>query len=199
MKTTRGAGREEGFTLVETLVATSLGVAALGLMLSIYIGMQKNFIVGNSYINIHQDARMAMDWLTRDIRWAVQLLPSHGAYTTSDNCIVFQVPSIDAAGNVIDVHNDHDFIIYNLTADTPAKLERTVDAKNGVSSRIDETRTVADNISSLGFSYNGTALSGIGNLSAVSYLEIALTTGTTVTGVDLTDTISTTAKFRNRG
>ena len=137
--------------------------------------------------------------LAKDIRWAIELEPSHGAYATSNNCIVLRVSSVDSAGNVIDVENDHDFIIFKLKAGSPTELERIVDAKDGVSGRIDEIRTVADNIDSLEFSYNGTELYSVGNFNAVTHLDIVLTTSTTVTGVELTDTLSTTTKFRNRG
>ncbi|MDP8248001.1 MAG: prepilin-type N-terminal cleavage/methylation domain-containing protein [Candidatus Tritonobacter lacicola] len=198
MKAAGRPGRRGGFTLVEVLVASSLAAVAAGVIFSGFISMQKNFIAGNSYIDIHRDARMAMDWLAKDIRWAIELEPSHGAYATSNNCIVLRVPSVDSAGNVIDVENDHDFIIFKLKAGSPTELERIVDAKDGVSGRIDEIRTVADNIDSLEFSYNGTELYSVGNFNAVTHLDIVLTTSTTVTGVELTDTLSTTTKLRNK-
>ena len=198
MKAAGRPGRMGGFTFVEVLVASSLATVAAGVIFFIFIGMQNNFITGNSYIDIHKDARMAMDWLAKDIRCAITLSPSHGAYATSNNCIVLRVPSIDSGGNVIDVDNDHDLIIYNLTGDTPPKLERIVDAKDGVSSRTDEIRTVADNIESLEFSYNGNGLSDTGDLGDVTYLDIALVTAAAVRDINLSDSLSTTVKLRNK-
>jgi len=191
-------GRRGGFTFVEVLVASSLATVAAGVIFSGFISMQKNFIAGNSYIDIHRHARMAMDWLARDIRWAIKLEPSHGTYATSNNCIVLRVPSIDSSGDVIDVKNEHDLIIFKLKDGSPTELERIVDAKDGVSSRIDETRIIAGNIDSLGFSYNDTGLSDTGNLGDVTYLDIALVTGTTVRDINLSDSLSTTVKLRNK-
>ncbi len=198
MNVSRELRANRGFTLVEVLIALGLSTIVLGLVFSIYIGQQRNFLVGNSYINIHQDARMAMDWMAKDIRWGIELLPSHGAYSTSNSCVVLKIPSIDSAGDVIDIDNDHDYLIYKLNTSDPSKLERTIDAKDGVSSRADETRTVAENISSLTFSYNGTGLSSVADLSTVTDIETALTTFTTVPPVSLSDRLNTTVMLRNK-
>ena len=191
--------RRDGFTLVEVLIAATLTTIVLGMALTMYISQQRNFLVGNEYIDIHQDARLAMDWLANDIRWGIAVESSYGGYSTSNSCIVLKVPSIDSSGDVVDINSDFDYIIYRLAGSNPASLKRRVYPKTGVSSRPSEDRLIAENIGSLTFSYGGTGLSSIGDLTTVTEIESSLVTLGTVGDVNLSDRLETRVKLRNKG
>ncbi|MDD5556947.1 MAG: hypothetical protein PHN82_06835 [bacterium] len=188
-----------GFTLVETLVAAGLSVAVLAAVLAVYVGQQRNFLVGNTYIAIHKEARTAMDWIARDIRWAIEVVPSHGSHATGDACLVLKVPSIDGNGDILDVANDHDYIIYRLQPGAPDRLERIVDGKDGVSSRQDETRVVAGSVHALAFRSNAVGLGSVPNLGNVAAVDTTLTTRQAVLSTAATDTLTSTSKLRNKG
>lgn len=181
----------------EILVSLALGTIVGGAVLAMYLSQQRNFVVGSTYINLHQDARTAIDWFAKDARWAIEVAPSQGPYSTSDNSVVFKVPSIDAQGDVIDINNDFDYIIYRLNPSDTSKLERIVDGKNGVSSRLDEVRTVAENVDTLWFGYEGNGLGSVGDLSTVTYVDMSMVTSDTVLAMKLSNSLNTRIALRN--
>jgi len=195
----RGPGTRRhgaGFTLAETMVSVLLCSIVLGTIVSVFMAQHRSFYVGNSYIDLSREARMAMDWMAGDIRWASKLLSSHGGYNKSNTCVILEVPSINpATGDIINVATTFDYIIYTQNG---TSLQRVVDP-NGSSKRTAETRTVAQKIGSLLFSSNGTGLGSVGNPGAITNLEITLTTRETILSQNLSNTLSTTIKLRNKG
>ncbi len=142
----RIAGRENGMTLVEIQFASAIAVLILLAALSLYIFNWRSFALGNAMLNSYANSRIAMEWISRDVRWAAQVVASHGSYATSDNTVVLQVPSIDASGHVIGAH--YDYITYQVQS---GELHRIVE-KDALSSRPNENRIAARNCSSLNFS-----------------------------------------------
>jgi len=62
-----GAG---GFTLIELLVASAIGLVMLGALFSLLFSGFKLFDRGMSKLHVLEEARLAMEWIKRDVREA---------------------------------------------------------------------------------------------------------------------------------
>lgn len=173
---------KRGFTLVEVLVSTALLMGITTVIISVSIGCQRSFITGVELLNLQAQSRQAMQWLRRDIKWAVSLENSRtiGAktYTTSNSEVVLRLPSISAAGDII---TGYDYIVYHLNDSDNSILERVV-AADSSSARISGIYIVARDIMFLVFSSGGTGLSFVGTLSSVANVGISLSAGSQVLG-----------------
>ncbi|MCK4244216.1 MAG: prepilin-type N-terminal cleavage/methylation domain-containing protein [Candidatus Omnitrophica bacterium] len=173
--------KRTGFTLVEIMVSVVLASFILGVILFLYLGSQRSFDSSRTYLDIYADARLALDWMSKDIKWATQVLSAWGGYTTSTNCLVLEIPSIDTNRDIIP--DEYDYLIYQLNL---ANLERIMDAYGTGSSRIDNTNVIANNISSLIFSSAGT------------YVAIELTASRTRLNRTYQETLNSVVKLRNK-
>ncbi len=180
-----------GFSLVETMVSASLLAVVMTGVVSLYVMGSQNFTAGIASLSVHSDARLTMDYIARDIRWAASATVSG---TSGSNTLTLAVPSLDSSGNVSDpdadsVYND-DTIIYRRNASDAAQLERVVTPGTG-SYRPGETRTLAKNIDYLYF-----------NIDSANPKEVAAevrTKKTTFGGRNpATETLSSTIKMRNK-
>lgn len=178
-----GAGPRGGFTLMETMVSLLLCSMVLGTIISIFTAQYRSFFVGNSYVDLNKEARTALDWIANDARWASALPTSHDEHSKSNTCIIFDVPSIDPAGDVIDVTAKHDYIIYKQNG---TDLLRIVHP-DASSSRQTSTKTVAQHIGYLLFS------------TGSDYVSATITARRTVSSLNLSNTVGTTIKLRNTG
>lgn len=199
-------GGRGGFTLPEILVTILIFSAVMGTIVFSYIGYQRAFLVATSTLDVRNDIRVALDTMTRDIRWAVEPVSSHGSYSNSSTCLILKVPSIHPktaaaptpAGEIINVGTTHDYITYRTSGET---LERIVDANDTVSTeRTDGTTPIARDVRSLAFTLknrnNATTTAPAGAYA----VQVALTVGKTVrasTETDATEHIATTVTFRN--
>lgn len=157
-----------GLSLIEMMIATSIAIITIVAAISLYIFYWRTFVIGNNILDVYANSRVAMGYISKDVRASSQIVSSHGSYTTSDNSIVLRVPSINAQGDRIGSY--YDYIIYMLSGNN---LIRVIDS-DPVSSRIDENRTIANYCSSLTFSSGGVTLSNVSNLSTVSTVAIYL-------------------------
>ena len=182
---------------METMVSVLICSVVLGTITSVFMAQHKSFYVGNAYIDLSREARTAMDWMARDIRWGSAVLSSHGGYNKSNTCVILDVPSIDrTTGDVIDVATKHDYIVYTQNG---TNLLRVVVDPYELSRRTAETRTVARHIGALMFSSGGIGLGSIGSPGTINNLDITLTTRQTILSLNLSNTISTRIKLRNKG
>ncbi len=140
-----GKPRPKGMTLIELLIVVAISAIILISLLSLYIAGQKYFFNQNSRADTIEDSRMPMAWVSRDIRDASQVFNgtltayNGSSYTTSETCLVLEVPSLDGVGNI---SGTTDYIIYVWTGN---RLVRIIDADD-TSSRQDGSRVLADNL-----------------------------------------------------
>lgn len=188
--------RRLGFTLVELQVSLFIALITLLAAMSLYIFYWRTFVIGNTVLDIYANSRVAMEMISRDVRMAAQVVSSHTPYTTTSNCAVLKVPSIDASGNVIASH--YDYITYKLQG---SDLYRIVQ-KDSLSSRLTENRVVAHYCSALWFSSGGVMLSDVSNLSAINTISIFLPLNTSTIslsgGGTVTPSINPTTLVRMR-
>jgi type II secretory pathway pseudopilin PulG len=190
--------KPEGFTLIELLVIVAIGSFMVLAMLSLYVAGQKYFMTGSARTDVLRDNRQVLNWVSRDLKEGIQVLPSWDVYTTSSDCLVLQVPSLDSNGLIIDIDNEFDHIVYGLNSEFPNRLERIIDAKDGVSSRADSARVITTRVNSFQLSSEGVDLSSVSDFSQVSRIEVTLITAKNLLGRTFQETLRTGVKLRNK-
>jgi hypothetical protein len=189
-----------GISLVEVLVAVGISTLLFASVFTVNLLARQTFEFSSTYMDTHSGTRIGMDWMTQDVRWANQILSSitinSVLYTTANDVLVLEIPSIDGNDDVISGTND--YVVYHLNADDATILERTVDA-DAASSRADETRTITNNVDTLSFSSNGTALASVADVTSLTQIEVALSTQKTASsGKVVNDSLNSVIDFRNK-
>jgi len=145
--------KENGFTLVELLIAMTIGLIILTALSSTFLMQRKIYDVQEQVAEMVQNARAAMDMMTREIRMAgYDPTDSSGAGigSATSNSINFTLNITDDAGTGppdVDTDDSNENITYSLyTEDSIQKLGRKskVGAKN---------QPVAEHVQSLEFQY----------------------------------------------
>jgi len=190
--------KPEGFTLIELLVIVAIGSFLVLAMLSLYVAGQKYFMTGTARTDVLRDNRQVLNWVSRDLKEGIQVLPSWDVYTTSSDCLVLQVPSLDSNGLIIDIDSQFDYIVYRLNSEYPNRLERIIDANDGVSNREDSSRVIATRADSFQLSSEGVDLSSVSDFSQVSRIEVTLITAKNLLGRTFQETLRTGVKLRNK-
>lgn len=181
--TVRRPGSLTGFSLIEVLIASAIGVVIMTVVVAAYVGGQRNFLTGVAFLDVHSDVRVAMDWIVRDIKWSNEIIPSYGAYTSTSggNELVLSVPSIDASYDIIDA--TYDTVVYTVSG---SDLLRIV-VPDAASARIAETHIVANNVNNLTFTW-----------TTGDTITVSLTIRRTILSTrNIDDTLDTTVKLRN--
>ena len=190
--------KSKGFTLIELLVVVAITSLIILSILSLYSIGQRYFLTGSARTDVLRNTRQVLNWISRDIKEGIQVLPSWDVYTTSNTCLILQVPSLDSNGLIIDIDNEFDYIIYRLNSEYPSRLERIIDAKDGVSSRADTSRVIATEVNSFQLSSGGVDLSAVSDFSQVSSVHITMTTAQNILGRTYQETLNTGLKLRNK-
>ena len=132
----------KGLTLIELLIVVAISAVIMIALLSLYMEGQKYFFNENAKADTIEDSRFPMTWISRDVREALQVVASHGSYSTDTNTVVLELPSIDPGTGAL-MTGSLDYIIYRRNPTYPEKLERIIDAAEGTG-RQDRTRVMAD-------------------------------------------------------
>ncbi|MDI6776857.1 MAG: prepilin-type N-terminal cleavage/methylation domain-containing protein [Syntrophales bacterium] len=145
--------RTYGFSLVELLIAMAVGLVVLGAMYSVFTIQNKTFGNQEEVVEMQQNARAAMDMMTREIRMAgynPSGLADSKIVSAASNSINFTLDITDDAGTGPpdgDTGDSNENITYSLyTADGIQKLGRK--SKAGATNQ-----PVAEHVQSLEFQY----------------------------------------------
>ncbi len=190
--------KSKGFSLIELLVIVAIASFIILSILSLYSIGQRYFLSGSARTDVLRNTRQVLNWISRDIKEGIQVLPSWDVYTTSNTCLILQVPSLDSNGLIIDIDNEFDYIIYRLNSEYPSRLERIIDAKDGVSSRADTSRVIATEVNSFQLSSGGVDLSAVSDFNQVSSVYITMITAQNLLGRTYQETLNTGLKLRNK-
>jgi type II secretory pathway pseudopilin PulG len=171
-------------TLIELLIVVAISAVIMIALLSLYMAGQKYFFNEDAKADAIEDSRMPMTWISRDVREALQVVATHGAYTTTtgtpsqSDVIVLEVPSIDPGTGGL-MTGSQDYIIYRRNPAYPEKLERIIEAAAGTG-RQSRTRVMADAVNAFGLIY---------------YKQDGITQASTITDTFIVDvTLSSTKK-----
>jgi prepilin-type N-terminal cleavage/methylation domain-containing protein len=88
---------ERGFTLIELLIATSLGLVVIGAALTMFVGAIHSQPRDTSKVAAMQEARIAVDRITRELRQGLEVVTTP-APTTSRLEIVTYVKAATCGG-----------------------------------------------------------------------------------------------------
>ena len=117
-------------TLVEVMIASTVAFMVAGTTTAVMITSLRSTTKSMVFHRVNREARYLSDTFSRDVRgaWSVAATYTDGqtTYTTGDDTIVLELPSIDAQGNVIDVDNTHDAVVYHPDGDRDGVLIREV-------------------------------------------------------------------------
>jgi len=85
--------KNKAFTVVELLIAAGISLIILSIVFFIYISAEKSFKFGQDTLNTEANLRMAMDWLTRDIRAAKSISPDTVTLTIPPDTVTLTIPA----------------------------------------------------------------------------------------------------------
>jgi len=151
--------KESGFTLVEMLIAMTIGLIILAALSSTFLIQRKTYDVQEQIVEMVQTARAAMDMMTREIRMAGYNptgLANAGIVSVTSNSINFTLDITDGAGTGPpdgDTGDSNENITYLLY--TPADGIQKLGRKS-TSTAVNEP--VAENIEDLQISQTGNSI-----------------------------------------
>ena len=152
----------KGFTLIELLVAMAVGIIALAAFYGVFTVQNKRFSIEEQIIEIQQNARAAMDILTREIRMA-------GFNPDADATSQIITATADTFSFRTDEPGDDSTITYSFDL-----------ADHQITRNINEggDQPLAENIESLAFTYYDGSGSTTATASAIRQIRIAITART---------------------
>lgn len=113
----------QGFTVVELLVASGIALIILAIVGLMYVSSERSFKFGQTALNSEADLRLAMDWITRDIRGAESIQGNR--LELSGDSVTITIP----AGDIIYAlkQNDTDVSLeLTRTGPNPDTVDRTI-------------------------------------------------------------------------
>lgn len=197
-----------GFTLVEVLMAMFVGLVVLAAIYAVYVTQHREYSRQEQITEMHQNARMAMDMMSKDIMMAGYGPSNHTRCSgtgTATNCVGItsaNATSISITADLndnksitADTSNPHENISYYLySSDGITTLGRV---SNGT------LQPAVENISALTFAYLDSAGTATTNLAFIRTVQITLTAKTAKIDPNLntfhTYTLTSNVEIRNAG
>jgi len=128
--------QQEGFSIVELLIAAAIGLIALGMVSTLYFTSNRSFTFGQTRLQSEADLRLAMDWITRDMRAAESLSPDTVTLTIPTDTVTIIIPLGDGSEDNI----NYDF------SDSDNRLRRNQKPIAPVSMHLSRLSTTADTV-----------------------------------------------------
>jgi hypothetical protein len=143
---------KRAFTLVETIMVVALAVALVFACTQLYVVYGRSILVEQSSINITLGGSSIMDAVRTAGLQASHVVASHAfsgvTYTSTTTTVVFELPSVDAAGAVIT--NTYDYIA--IFASSTSAYQLTSAAVG--SDRVSGQKLLTTSLSALSYTYN---------------------------------------------
>lgn len=181
---------EQGFTIVELMIAMAMSLIVMGAIYSLFTTQQKSYIHQERVATVQQNLRAAMNMMAREIRMAgcnpTGISPSPGIVTEGANTITFTMDITDAAGTGPpdgDILDTGENITYALGGTGNTDLLR-----NG--------NVIAEYINSLNFTYQDADGDGINETVQIS-VTAQTKSGTVDTPTAVSRTLTSNIKCRN--
>jgi Tfp pilus assembly protein PilV len=152
-----------GFTMLEALVVFSVFVLITLALVGLSLQLRSLYNLGEAQFDSVGSARNAVNAISFYTKQAQRVVVSQTVnsvlYTTGPNTLVLQVPAIGSGGDIID--STFDYVVFATSSDI---LSREIEA-DAASVRNSGSKFIANNLSSLIFSYNNTDLSLVNQVS----------------------------------
>ncbi len=192
-----------GLSLIELLIVVAILALLITGLLAIYSSAQK-YITNNDVLsNIFRDSRIVISMFIKDAREAVEVMPgpviiNSRTFYTSETCVIFKMASIDANGTIIEVETNFDYIVYCLNAENLTIFERVIKGSNGISSRVDSTRTLSQNMDSVTLGYANADGEDVSSYLDAAIVILAFTLKDSGVGRTYQEFFKTSTKLRNK-
>ena len=165
--------KEEGFTLVELMVAVTIALVVMAAVYSSYRTQQKSYIVNEQIIAMQQNLRAAMFYMSREIRMAgcdplgtgvpgIEENTSTMIHFTRD---IRGDDSEDPDGEIDDTHEDITYELMDQDLDGDMDIVRNTG---------DGDYLLAKNIDQLDFVYLDAANNVTANISEIQSIQITI-------------------------
>jgi len=174
--------RQSGFTLVELLIAMTIGLLILTALSSTFLMQRKTYDIQEQIIEMVQTARAAMDMMTREIRMAgydpagtMQRSDPTGAKFVG---IPYDADKLQIYADLNgdeDTNDSHEYIKYTIDSDYPFEIRR--DTGGG-------RQEFAENIQSFTFEYLDSAGSATTTTADIRQIKITITARTSKADAD---------------
>ncbi|MBV5327055.1 MAG: prepilin-type N-terminal cleavage/methylation domain-containing protein [Chlorobium sp.] len=173
----RQKGNERGFTLVELMIAVAVGGIVMAAVMTSFLSQHRSYLAQDEVVEMQQNARVAMDMLTRDIRSA-GFDPNNlgaGITTATPNNLIFTRED-DLAANGLETVNYSLFDAFTFTV-PPSNDGLVDDLALQVTSALGASagrQVVAENIEQLEFRYLDEDGNVTANLADIRAIQISI-------------------------
>jgi len=184
--------KKRGITLIELLITISLIGLILIVTTSVYLTGFRTYKEQLTSSIVQSNAQTILDALVLDAKNGLLIEATYGSFTTGPDCIIIQVPSIDASKNILYSGSDElfDRVIYyyqnnqihKITYADPSSVRHS---KDGIDTTLDK------NVLSLSFVYDPP------DEGAAHLVKITLSSDIKVGNRDKEITITGEARLRN--
>jgi type IV pilus assembly protein PilW len=167
---------QNGFTLIEMLIALAMGSLLLASLYNFYMGQKKAYAIREQVSEMQQNARAGMELMVREIRMAgynPTRAPGVGIIEAGSQAIRMTM-DLNGDGDVTDENEDITYSLYDSGSDGDLDLGRKPAGSTN--------QPVAENIASLDFVYtlaNGSTTTTPVSLGQIRMLQVSLTARTT--------------------
>ena len=181
-----------GFTIMEVLIAASIGIVVLSAVLFLFIRGNQMFVFDSRYLDTQKNVRLALDNISQDIRCAGDVVSTAigSVPASTSQQLVLEVSSINAGGDPI---AGNDYFMYKLNGTT---LEKTTWAFGGA--RTSGTKNISSNIYRLPVGSSALTFGYLPTLAGATRVTISITSTATVMNKTHTKTLNTSVKLRNK-
>jgi prepilin-type N-terminal cleavage/methylation domain-containing protein len=179
-----------GFSLTELVVVIAISVVVMLGVYEIYITFGNSYLYQNAQINNASGAALFMNEFSDLSLQADAIVSSRTVsgtiYTTSSTTLIYEIPTVNSSGNVINATYDYAILYASST-----NAYRILDA-NGSSARRSGTKRLSDSVSNLTFTYNNVATTSSTAVTA------DITTKTTIKSESFTTHLKQQVYLRNK-
>lgn len=186
--------KSAALTLIELLVVVSILTLISGILVAIFINGWRNFNQQTVYADTQSQAKLIISTIVSEVRKADKVISTRtfgsDTYTSSSNTIILELASIDNNQNII--LGNFDYEVFYLDPLDSHKLKFTREAAP-VSARRSITKTVADLINQLTFTYHNS-----GDIEDTDLVTVSTTTAQEILGKSKSTSLTAKATLRNR-
>ena len=148
--------KNRGFSFAETVVVVAILIILLIALLGIYLNYSKVYTYQQALIKTSNSARIAMNELRSAALQSDKIIDSYSfsgtTYSSNENTLVLEIPSIDGSGNI--VSGKYDYAVFYTSG---TNLYKRVQPESS-SSRPSGTKQLSDTVAMLSFAYNNADL-----------------------------------------
>ncbi len=146
--------KNSGFTTVEILIASAIGVVIVLFAINILLAHLRLFAGESALIDITGANKIALDEIVNEVRESqsvVNSCTSCGSDSTGAHVLILKIWPLDASGNPYDPNN-YDYIVYKRDSTDNTKIRKIIYAYSS-STRKNSNKIIGTNISGLDFTY----------------------------------------------